>query len=136
MQPYLRRDADAQGAPWWSSSAFPSARSPDRTFTHHQLMTDYQRPLGDGNNMFVSVSAPGDTDSAGRLPPRDGLDTLRAGTVGGAHTRGLSRPENRKPASADRLARRAYPELGPDAVVHEVATPRTYERFTGRPRGP
>jgi phytoene dehydrogenase-like protein len=33
------------------------------------------------------------------------------------------------------LARRVYPELGRGAVVREVATPRTYERFTGRPRG-
>ena len=33
------------------------------------------------------------------------------------------------------LARRVYPDLGRDAVVLEVATPRTYERFTGRPQG-
>ena len=33
------------------------------------------------------------------------------------------------------LARRVYPDLGQDAVVKEVATPRTYQRFTGRPRG-
>jgi len=33
------------------------------------------------------------------------------------------------------LARRVYPELGQRAVVCEVATPRTYERFTRRPRG-
>src|SRR5580658_5081700 len=33
------------------------------------------------------------------------------------------------------LARRAYPHLGESAVVCEVATPLTFERFTGRPRG-
>ena len=33
------------------------------------------------------------------------------------------------------LARRVYPDLGRDAIVCEVATPRTYERFTRRPRG-
>jgi phytoene dehydrogenase-like protein len=33
------------------------------------------------------------------------------------------------------LARRVYPELGRDPLVYEVATPRTYERFTNRPRG-
>ncbi|WP_020466253.1 hypothetical protein [Singulisphaera acidiphila] len=34
-----------------------------------------------------------------------------------------------------RLARRIYPELGQTSLVREIATPRTYERFTGRPRG-
>ena len=33
-------------------------------FTHHQLLHDYSQPLGSGNNMFISVSAPGDTESA------------------------------------------------------------------------
>ena len=32
-------------------------------------------------------------------------------------------------------ARRVYPNLGERAVVCEVGTPRTYERFTWRPRG-
>jgi phytoene dehydrogenase-like protein len=46
--------------------------------------------------------------------------------------------ESRKRAAADRLialARRVYPRLTERAVVLEVATPRTYERFTSRPRG-
>lgn len=33
------------------------------------------------------------------------------------------------------LARRVYPKLGEAAVVHEVATPRTYQRYVHRPRG-
>ena len=33
------------------------------------------------------------------------------------------------------LARRVYPQLGNDPTVCEVATPRTYERFTSRSRG-
>ena len=44
----------------------------------------------------------------------------------------------RKEDVADRLvgyARRAYPRLGERAVVRQVGTPRTYERFTLRPRG-
>ncbi len=42
----------------------PDEEVAGREFTHHQLLQDYGRPLGDGNNMFVSVSAPGDTESA------------------------------------------------------------------------
>ena len=34
-----------------------------------------------------------------------------------------------------RYARRAYPDLGNSAVVFEIGTPRTYERFTARPSG-
>jgi phytoene dehydrogenase-like protein len=32
--------------------------------THHQLFYDYDLPLGNGNNMFISVSAARDTESA------------------------------------------------------------------------
>jgi phytoene dehydrogenase-like protein len=46
--------------------------------------------------------------------------------------------ERRKAAIGERLvrlARRVYPRLGEDALVYEVGTPRTYERFTHRPLG-
>src|SRR5688572_32762849 len=33
------------------------------------------------------------------------------------------------------LARRVYPELGQQPVVLEMGSPRTYARFTDRPRG-
>src|SRR5436309_2613663 len=86
--------------------------------------------------MFVSVSAPGDTESA---PP--GHRAVMISTHCDLDEwEGLS-PEEYRIRKADlgerlvRLARRVYPELGRDAVVREVATPRTYERFTGRPRG-
>src|SRR6185295_7392413 len=34
-----------------------------------------------------------------------------------------------------RYSRRVYPRLGESAVICELATPRTFERFTRRPRG-
>ena len=37
--------------------------------------------------------------------------------------------------SLRRLAQRVYPNLGERAVVCELGTPRTFERFTRRPRG-
>jgi hypothetical protein len=42
----------------------PEEEVHDRRFTHHELMCDYDAPLGNGNNMFISVSSPGDTESA------------------------------------------------------------------------
>jgi len=136
LRPFLERDADSLGGAVVVFLGVPEQEVAGQELTHHQLLQDYRRPLGDGNNMFVSVSAPGDLDSAPagwravmisthtelagweRLSPAD--SAVRAGEL------------------ADHLvtcARRAYPELGRRAVIREVGTPRTYERFTGRPRG-
>lgn len=105
-------------------------------FTHNQILFDYRRPLGNGNNMFVSVSAPGDCESA---PP--GHRAVMVST----HC-DLEDWEELSPADYEahkdemggrliELARRVYPDLGRQAVVREMATPRTYERFVHRPRG-
>jgi phytoene dehydrogenase-like protein len=92
--------------------------------------------MGDGNNMFVSVSAAGDEVSA---PP--GHRAVMIST----HTelppwRDLSEAgyQERKNEIGERLtgyARRAFPRLGERAVVRQVGTPRTYERFAFRPWG-
>lgn len=105
-------------------------------FTHHQLLQHYDRPLGDGNNMFVSVSAPGDTLSA---PP--GHRAVMIST----HTDPAGWPDltsggyqERKDAVGGRLvdlARRVYPGLAERPVVYQVGTPRTYQRFALRPGG-
>ncbi len=136
LAPYLRRDAAAMGGAAVVFLGVPEYQVAGQVFTHHQLLHDYAQPLGDGNNMFVSVSAPGDTESAPagyraamisthcELEPWEGLSPDAYG--------------DRKREIGERLitlARRVYPELGRDAVVCEVATPRTYERFTRRPRG-
>jgi C-3',4' desaturase CrtD len=136
LAPYLRRDRDAQGGALAVFLGVPEQDVQGQAFTHHQLLQDDGRPLGNGNNMFVSVSAAGDTESA---PP--GYRAVMISThCELADWEGLS-PEAyqaRKSQSGDRLvhwARRVYPELGRGARVWEVATPRTYERFTHRPRG-
>jgi phytoene dehydrogenase-like protein len=105
-------------------------------FTHHQLLQDYGQPYGDGNNMFVSVSAAGD-----RLSAPTGHRAVMIST----HTE-LSTWEElesdeyaqRKKEIGERLigyARRVYPTLGDRAVVMDVGTPRTYARFANRPYG-
>ncbi|SIO62418.1 C-3',4' desaturase CrtD [Singulisphaera sp. GP187] len=136
LAPFLRRDANAVGGAVVVFLGVPDDEVAGQAFTHHQLLHDYDQPLGNGNNMFVSVSTPGDTASAPagfralmisthcKLDPWEGLtpEAYRA----------------RKHEVGERLitmARRVYPELGRGAVVREVATPATYERFTRRPRG-
>ena len=136
LAPYLRRDETAQGGALVVFLGVPEAQVAGQPFTHHQLLQDYARPLGNGNNMFVSVSAPGDEESAPaghravmisthcELDPWENLppDAYQA----------------RKRAAGEALvalARRVYPSLGENALVYEVATPRTYLRYVRRPRG-
>jgi phytoene dehydrogenase-like protein len=136
LQPYIRRDATAQGGAVVVFLGVPEDDVAGPEFTHHQLMHDYAMPLGNGNNMFISVSAPDDRESA---PP--GHRAVMISTHCGLDEwEGLAEQEYqaRKRQAGDRLlelARRVYPSLGRKAVVCEIATPRTYERFTRRPRG-
>lgn len=114
----------------------PAGEVGDHEITHHQILADYDRSLGDGNNMFVSVSAPGDRESAPaghravilsthcEVDPWQDLDEEAY--------------ERKKVAAGERLVERArtvYPDLATDPVVYEVGTPITYESFTNRPRG-
>nr|WP_135829537.1 NAD(P)/FAD-dependent oxidoreductase [Halorussus halobius] len=114
----------------------PEEEVAGREFTHHQILRDYDEPLGNGNNMFVSVSAPGDTVSAPEghravilsthcdVDPWQDLDDEAY--------------ERKREAAGERLvsgARTVYPDLGSNPVVYEVGTPVTYEQFTNRPRG-
>lgn len=136
LAPYLRRDAEAMGGALVVFLGVPEGEVAHETFTHHQLLQDYARPLGDGNNMFVSVSAPGDLDSA-PAGHRAAMISTHC-ELGPWECLAPEVYQVRKREAGERLialARRVYPDLGRDAVVCEVATPRTYARFTGRPRG-
>jgi C-3',4' desaturase CrtD len=136
LQPYIERNREDIGGAVVVFLGVPEEEVSQHDFTHHQLLHDYRQPLGNGNNMFISVSDPGDTTSA---------PTRHRAVMISTHCdlnswEGLSPAEyqTQKQAAGDRLislARRVYPRLGSGAVVCEVATPRTYERFTSRPRG-
>jgi C-3',4' desaturase CrtD len=136
LKPYLDRDRRSMGGAVIVFLGVPENEVAGQTFTHHQLLQDYSRPLGDGNNMFVSVSAPGDTESAPAgyravmISTHCQLEAWESLTA--------EQYETRKQAIGDcliALARRVYPNLGDNAVVYEIGTPRTYERYTHRPRG-
>jgi C-3',4' desaturase CrtD len=136
LRPYLDRDAGDLGGAVVVFLGVPQDEVAGRAYTHHQLLQAYGAPLGDGNNMFVSVSAAGDTESA---PP--GYRAVMISTHTELSTwEGLTEPEyqRRKHELGDRLvgyARRAYPRLGMRPTVREVGTPRSYQRFAWRPRG-
>jgi phytoene dehydrogenase-like protein len=136
LRRYLRRDSTSVGGAIVVFLGVPETEVAGEPFTHHQLLQGYGAPLGNGNNMFISVSAPGDVASAPQghravmisthceLKPWEQID--------GQEYERLKRAEGERLVA---LARRVYPFLGQQPVVYEVATPRTYERFTGRPRG-
>ena len=136
LEPFLRRDAGQHGGAILVCLGVPEAEVDGQAFTHHQLLQDYSRPLGDGNNMFVSVSSPGDYESA---PP--GFRAVMISTHCELEPwQCLTDEEHcgRKRIAGERLvklARRVYPHLGENALVSEVASPLTYARFTGRPQG-
>jgi C-3',4' desaturase CrtD len=136
LQPYLERDEDAQGGAIVVFLGVPDDEVADQTFTHHQLLQDYDAPFGYGNNMFISVSAPYDTESA-----PIGYRAVMISTHCDVESwQNLSAAEYdvRKQAVGDQLlsyARRVYPNLGENAVVYEIGTPSSYEKFTGRPLG-
>jgi C-3',4' desaturase CrtD len=136
LRPYLRRDAQARGGAVVVFLGVPEEEVSGQAFTHHQLLQSYNGPLGDGNNMFISVSAPDDAASA----PLGHRAVMISTHCELASWRGL--PEEayrrRKAEAGARLvalARRVYPRLAEYPVVYEVGTPRTYQRYTHRPLG-
>ena len=136
LGPYLRRDEKDLGGAMVVFLGVCEEEVAGQAFTHHQVLVDYDSPLGDGNNMFISVSAPGDLESA----PAGHRAVMVSTHCELAAWEGLTEQEyeRRKNAAAERLlslARRVYPNLGAAPVVYETATPRTYERYTRRPRG-
>ncbi len=136
LAPHLRRNERHLGGAVVMFLGVPEHEVAAQPFTHHQLLQDYDARLGNGNNMFISVSSPGDLESA----PAGHRAVMISTHCELADWEGMSREDYdaRKQAVGDRLlgfARRVYPDLGHAPVVFEIATPRTFERFTRRPRG-
>ncbi|MEV0274514.1 NAD(P)/FAD-dependent oxidoreductase [Hamadaea sp. NPDC050747] len=133
---YLERDRGELGGAVIVFLGVPEAEVGGHRLTHHQFCDDYARPFGDGTNMFVSVSAPGDTLSA---PPGHRAVMISTHTSLSAwsslDTEGYAQRKKEIGERLITLARRAYPALGQRAVVAEVGTPRAFERYAFRPGG-
>jgi C-3',4' desaturase CrtD len=136
LRPYLLRDEKDLGGAIVVFLGVKDTAVEGQPLTHHQLLQSYDQPLGNGNNMFISVSSPGDLESA----PAGHRAVMVSTHCELSPWAGLTQEEYavRKNDVRDRLlsfARRVYPDLARAPVVCEVATPCTYERFTRRPRG-
>lgn len=104
---------------------------------HLQLIDDERAPLAEGNHVFVSISGQGE---AGRAPA--GKRTITASThVPLAVLRrkrqeqGVGRYIAEVQARMQRTLRRRAPEWADAIESSWTASPRTFERFVGRPEG-
>lgn len=133
LKPYMKRDRSRLGGALVLHLGVPEPEVACREFTHHQVLVDYDAPMGDGNNMFISVSAPND-----RISAPEGYRAVMISTHCELNDwRGISRRryDARRQAAIRTLlanARRVYPDLGTNATILRLGTPLTYERYTGR----
>jgi phytoene dehydrogenase-like protein len=137
--PRLDHLAGEVDAGWGAAMLYLVARAPDGASpdAHHlEIVQDPRAPFVDGNHLFVSISGAADE---GRAPP--GHRTLTVSThVALAALRALA-PDARGAHLAriqarmrDGLAR--FAPAWSDGVVHAMtASPRTFQRFTGRADG-
>ena len=113
------------------------ADAPEREAAHHlQLVNDRDEPFSEGNHVFCSISAANETD---RAP--DGQRTVTASThVPMKKLRSLSREDQGRYVASiqermrETIAKRA-PALWQGLRFEATASPRTFERFTGRHLG-
>ncbi|MBB5872868.1 phytoene dehydrogenase-like protein [Allocatelliglobosispora scoriae] len=136
LAPFLARDTQRLGGAIVVFLGVPDSDVSGPDLTHHQLLQDYAAPLGDGNNMFVSVSAPGDLLSA----PAGHRAVMISTHTSLATWSGLTPEEHtlHRTEIGERLlglARRAYPRLGEAPLVESTATPRAFARYAFRPHG-
>jgi phytoene dehydrogenase-like protein len=136
LRSYVERDRDDLGGAVVVFLGVPEHEVAGPELTHHQLLHDYHRPLGDGNNMFVSVSAPDDRDSAPAGHRAVMISThTELSTWDIPDDIEYARRKEEIGARLVSLSRRVYPRLGEAARFRAVGTPRTYAAFTSRPRG-
>lgn len=136
LQRKIQRDADHLGGAIVVFLGVRDEEVNEQEFTHHQLLQDYDAPLGNGNNMFISVSSQDDVLSA---PPHHRAVMIST-HCNLDEWNDLSEAEyqHKKCEVGERLihfAHRVYPCLGERPLVYEVGTPRTYADFALRPQG-
>jgi len=136
IKSYTERDNKSLGSAIVVFLGVPECEVKRCEITHHQLFFDYTLPLGNGNNMFISVSSAGDLKSA----PEGYRAVMLSTHCNVEDWKGLSAEQykTKKEEIGKKLitlARKVYPDLANNAVIYEVGTPRTYLKYTGRPNG-
>ncbi len=139
----LTREVQQREATWGAFTLYlglDAAAIPHGAADHHQVIVDPNRPLGEGNSVFISLSA---ADDAERAPAGMRAATLSTHTAVAPWWRLRGEVDEaayaaRREEYAERLLRAAevaLPELRRGIRLQLPGTPVTFERFTGRPGG-
>lgn len=136
LQPFVVKNNTHQGGAIVVFLGVPEEEISNQVLTHHQILLDYETKLGNGNNMFVSISAKNDNISA----PIGFRSIMISTHCELSEWQNLSETEYqfKKQTIGQHLiesARKVYPNLGKNPIIYEIGTPLTYQKFTNRTNG-
>jgi phytoene dehydrogenase-like protein len=137
----LRREVAQRQATWGAFTLYlgiPADALP-KDADHFQVVKDYQKPLGEGNSVFISLS---DADDPSRAPAGYRAATLSTHTVIAEWWKLRENDpqayQSRVADYRDRLlegAERAIPGISRAATLILPGTPHAFEFYTGRTGG-
>lgn len=137
----LRREVKRRNPMWGAFVVYAGldAGIVDQSITHHQVVMDVNKKLGEGNSVFISLSP---LDDPRRAP--QGFRTATMSTHTSVlvwdefHKKDPAAYEERKAEYAEKIlnaAERALPGFRKAVKLIMPGTPHTYEFFTRRPLG-
>lgn len=140
----LQREIDRRDPTWGAFMLYlgvDADKLPADVADHHQVIGDANRPLGETNSIFVSMSDPADPTRAPRGMRAVNISTHTAVAPWWALRNDPARKaeyEERRAAYTEQmiaLAGRAIPGFAQAVALTLPATPVTYQQWTGRPLG-
>ncbi len=131
-----------QPATWGAFTLYlglDKSKLPDRNPSHHQVIVDVFKPLGEGNSVFISLADPEDGTRApeGKRPATLSTHTTVAKWWDLYHRDRHAYFERRSDYTERVItaAERALPGIRDAIDIRLPGTPVTFETFTGRSRG-
>jgi C-3',4' desaturase CrtD len=140
--PSLRRDVSGRPPTWGAFTLYLGLNMkdlPDQVTLHHQVIMDANRPLGEGNSIFISPADPEDTSRApsGKRPVTISTHTAVA-PWWQLYQRDRQAYFERRAEYTERMlnaAERAIPGIRQAKELCLPGTPVTFDQFTRRPQG-
>jgi C-3',4' desaturase CrtD len=140
--PDLKREVQQREATWGAFTLYlglGTVKQPPLMASHHQVIVDHTKPLGEGNSVFISLSDPDDLE---RAPAGMRTATLSTHTAVSPWWQlrysDEAAYEARRADYAERLlsaAERAIPGIRQAVTLCLPGTPVTFEFYTKRPSG-
>ncbi|ABG60680.1 phytoene desaturase family protein [Cytophaga hutchinsonii] len=136
LNKYMFHNKEATGGAIVIFLGVPESNLENEILTHHQILLNYDSPLGNGNNMFISISSKDDTLSA----PLGYRSVMISTHCDINEWKNLSEHQYqlKKEEIGKRLlgyAKRVYPNLVDNGIIYKIGSPLTYQKFTNRVNG-